>query len=263
MSGANKRGGYTGVADAATGDKLFNRLTGSEPTYGTFSVHYFYTPQNHGEGVARCLKCNCQDLGISCDVEIQGTASALSSFQRNFPIAATPTGPYYPQQVSYSSGSGGIYGHQAFSGAAQETIQPMQSLQNGLQRLSISTTSTHVRSAGGIPVNTSRGVYRTEARTVFVQNLPLGLNKSTLENYLKNFGTLVRLELPANKKPQGWARAEFTTYEEADNARKSLDQCLWSDRRITARFDKETAISGIVNETAPMVVNGSGPSYSR
>ena len=222
------------------------------------------------------MRCNCQDLGNDCVVN-SPPSIATNSYATRRPSIPPPTGayfggvqgaapptdpPYAPQTVPVpSSSSTSNLTHEYYyqsPGVYPSTLQP----QNGLGQLGGSGYPSHVQSTDGTPVNISRGAYRTEARAIFISNLPFDVEKPELEDLLRTLGTLVNCQVRPHKRKQGCtqgtASAEFATRVEACHARDSLDGYEWNGRRITVRLDRETTKSSSINEGEPIVVNGSG-----
>lgn len=121
---------------------------------------------------------------------------------------------------------------------------------------------TRIETNSGVSVNISGGAYRTEARSIFVSNLPYTVQKSELENLLRMYGPLVRCEVRPHKRTQGYTQGtaivEFASRDQAYHAIEGLDGYTWNGRQIGARFDRDTVRSDPINESEPIVVNGSG-----
>ena len=256
-------------------------LTSTQFGGATFGVHHFDTPDPPDPPnfySARLLQCNCRDLNKTCsynsypsypanhqDTRSSDLAVAASTQTSGIRSIPSSVNAHFPRETPQPPSYFGIPNLQNYVYQDPRTIQSHQPLPNGL-RYSPYTEATHIQSRDSTPVNTTRGIYPTEALAVFISNLPFRFDKSELENHLNSLGKLVHLEIRPNKKKQGYsqgtANARFATRSEAENARRQLNGLYWKDRCILARFDKETTVSGAISEGEPMIVNGSGRSYS-
>lgn len=141
--------------------------------------------------------------------------------------------------------------------------------------------STSIRTGGysrspntALPVNTTSGTVRTEARGVFLSNLKRNLNSHDVKVLFRRFGNPVKVErkVDGHKKFNGTAVAHFGSTAEAEYAIQQLNGLVHEGRQLAARFDRETTTIGEVSSSTsgsyaiassvtqapgPVIVNGS------
>ena len=235
-------------------------------------MHHWNTPSSPSSAKPKLLACNCRDLRIDCAVKSPPTTANRSYAPRR--ASLPPTATAYSSEMRTDAIS--PYGHSITSSPSYttapsptpnyhyqspEAYQASLSPQGDPRQIAGQRSAKLVHTSSG-PINISRGAYRTEARSIFISNLPYNVQRKDLEALLKTCGTLVEFDLRPHKKTQGYtqgsASASFASREEARRARDRLNDYDWNGRRISVRFDKETTRSDPINESEPIVVNGSG-----
>ncbi|KAF2230713.1 hypothetical protein EV356DRAFT_536195 [Viridothelium virens] len=263
--------GYTSFKDGVAAQRLYDHLTSTKLTSANLRVHYWDTPQSPDLGTATLLKCNCQDLGSECVVNspprfIADTHPARRSslplsgtaYSSRVSNTVTPSDPHFaPQLVPVASHVPTPYLTPDYYRQNPAIFHAGLSSGDDTRQFRGSVPPTHLQARDGTPINVSRGAYRTEARSIFISNLPYNLERSELENLLRRFSRHVKCNVGSQRRP-GTATAEFATREEACSARDSLNGTQLKGRQLTVRFARETTVSGTVDEGEPIIVNGSG-----
>ncbi|KAI5249092.1 hypothetical protein E4T42_05426 [Aureobasidium subglaciale] len=101
---------------------------------------------------------------------------------------------------------------------------------------------TYVYTPNQRPVNSTRGLVKTESRGIFISQLDYAIDQRQLEEYLHKIGFLDSCEIrrdPASGRSRGIATVKFTTTEAAARAVHMLNGQKLMSKTVNVRFDTE------------------------
>lgn len=114
-------------------------------------------------------------------------------------------------------------------------------------------TDVHVGETG-IPINVSQGVVRTEARGIFISNLPVVIYRRDIEDHFRRAGTIVHTEMVTDAKTgafKGVAIVRYSSPSEAQLAIRMFNESQWLGRILHVRKDREESIVPSVRTWSP------------
>ena len=120
-------------------------------------------------------------------------------------------------------------------------------------------------SSSGMPINTTHGAVRTEARGIFVSGLNYKARTKEVEAVFRRAGDVIRCELQKDRstgKSKGNATIQYASAAEVQQAIDMFDGKMYMNMRLEVRKDKEATVvspppAQASRSSEPIIVNGS------
>ncbi|KAK5126256.1 hypothetical protein LTR85_010491 [Meristemomyces frigidus] len=289
--------GYARVQQSDEARNLYQYLTTNVVENRRLHVHLWDISRSE----ARFLHCNCEGTSLHSaqSYPAQGLEVSRMALAPGWQVV-TPASPMSPSQASYTVTPPVQYAQTPVQPPAMPPVQAAQAaMMQAMANLQLAPQDPRLQdpryiawyqqyqqtvraqaaasqqqaarlpvyalSSSGMPVNTTHGHVRTEARGIFVSGLNYKARTKEIEAVFRRAGEVTKCELQKDSstgKPKGNAMIQYASAAEAQQAIDMFNDRMYMNMRLKVRPDKEPTVvspppAQASRSSEPIIVNGS------